>query len=326
MHMAAELPSLVVARGPVIALENLGLLVESLLPHVAHVAVEGGNGSGFVLGRHAPSGQLAVVTNAHVVHSSTRCEVSIGSQRPRPAVVVSADLHADLAVLLCDSPEEGLGVPLRVSSAVQVGEPVIAIGSPYGLTSSVSLGIVSARDRTRYAPSGAPVDNMLQTDALINPGNSGGPLVGFDGAVVGVNTQVERHHDHTGALSGLGFAIPTDAVASIVEQVLYSESGVVRRASIGVRVRDADLPEAMGDRLGQVRAAVVTFVHDWARDSAIAEGDLIVRFRGEMVDEAADLFRLLDHTCIGAEHEVSVIRDEEEVTLYMRAVERAALP
>jgi S1-C subfamily serine protease len=177
------------------------------------------SGSGFVYDK-----QGHIVTNEHVVDGATSVQVRIGENgRLIPAQVVGADTNTDIAVLQVDPAQAGTLAPLQTgsSSGVQVGQSVIAIGSPFGLQGTLTSGIVSALNRQIQSPSGATMSGALQTDAAINPGNSGGPLIDQNGRVIGINAQIASE---SGSSSGVGFAIPIDTIKQIVPKI---ESGAV---------------------------------------------------------------------------------------------------
>jgi putative serine protease PepD len=185
-------------------------------------------GSGFVIDRKGD-----IVTNDHVVAGASGIRVGFGSGSTYPAKVVGADPSSDLAVVHVDAPASALH-PLTFdsSAAVQPGDPVYAIGNPFGLDRTMTAGIVSATGRDIQAPNGLTIPNSIQTDAPINHGNSGGPLLDAAGRVVGVNAQIEG--GTVDANVGVGFAIPSDTVRSVAQQLITS--GKVEHAFIGVQV------------------------------------------------------------------------------------------
>src|SRR6516225_11173395 len=201
------------AAPSVVTLESLPDLIDRVRVAVVDVRVssQGGSGNGSGFGIAPNDGDPAsgvIVTNAHVVDGMEKQTVRFADGDEINATVRLIDASTDLAILALEEPPPGV-LPLRPLEQVRVGEPVIAIGSPYGLDGTVTTGIISGLNRTMPAPNGIPIDNMIQTDALINPGNSGGPLIGLDGLVVGINDQVRINNVLQGS-SGLGFAIPAD--------------------------------------------------------------------------------------------------------------------
>jgi S1-C subfamily serine protease len=190
-------------------------------------------GSGFVIDHDGD-----VLTNAHVVEGATKIEVTLGrsdSSQPVTAQVVGKDPSTDVALLKVDAPADELH-PLQLgsSSDAHVGDPVVAIGNPFGLDRTVTSGIVSALQRQIKAPNGFTIDNVIQTDAAINPGNSGGPLINASGQVIGINSQIESPNG--GGNVGIGFAIPINTVRDVVQQLL--QSGSVQHAYLGISGTD----------------------------------------------------------------------------------------
>lgn len=200
------------------------------------VASKGGGatGSGFVLDKNGH-----IVTNQHVVDGADRVSVVFGGDERMTAEVVGEDASTDVAVLKVDAPD-GLLTPLSLgdSSAVDVGEPVIAIGNPLDVGTSATTGIVSGTGRPIKAPNGYTIDNAIQTDAAINPGSSGGPLIDGRGAVIGVNSQIQST---TGSFQGVGFAVPIDTVKGVVGQLITT--GKVEHGYLGVQMFDIGVRE-----------------------------------------------------------------------------------
>lgn len=200
------------------------------------VASQGGgsSGSGFVLDENGH-----IVTNQHVVDGAERVTVVFSGGERVEAEVVGEDASTDVAVLQADAPEEML-TPLTLgdSEAVEVGEPVIAIGNPLDVGTSATTGIVSGTGRPIEAPNNYTIDDAIQTDAAINPGSSGGPLLDTRGAVIGVNSQIQSS---TGSFQGVGFAVPINTVKGVVEQLITT--GDVEHGYIGVQMFDAGVRE-----------------------------------------------------------------------------------
>jgi S1-C subfamily serine protease len=192
-----------------------------------------GLGSGFVMDK---SGHI--VTNYHVVEDAGAIEVSFSNQDTLDAKLVGVDPSTDLAVLEVETGARALTpLPIGNSERVQVGDPVVAIGNPFGLERTVTAGIVSALQRRVTAPNGFSIDHVIQTDAPINSGNSGGPLFNARGEVIGVNSQIETG-GQSGGNVGIGFAVPSNTVKSVVAQILAR--GRVDHAYIGVGVRELE--------------------------------------------------------------------------------------
>ncbi len=201
-------------------------------------------GSGFVLDQDGH-----IVTNQHVVDGASAISVKFGNGSTYKATLVGADPSTDVAVIKIDAPASALQpLELADSSQVQVGDSVIAIGSPFGLDLTVTAGIVSALHRQITSPNNFAIDDAIQTDAAINHGNSGGPLLDLEGRVVGVNSQIESDG---GGSDGVGFAVPSNTVASIAKQLIAT--GKVDHAYLGVATSDP--VGGTGAQVAQVRAS-----------------------------------------------------------------------
>ncbi len=237
-----------------------------------------GAGSGFIID---PSG--IVLTNNHVVEDADQVRVKLDDGRSFDAEVMGRDPLTDVALLkLKGAPGNLPSVPLGDSDALRVGDPVMAIGNPFGLASSVSAGILSARARDIQA---GPYDDFLQTDAAINPGNSGGPLFNMKGEVVGMNTAI------VGGATGIGFAVPSKLIQALLPQL--RETGVVRRGWLGLAVQDLtpDLARALG--LEAMKGAVVAGVNrnSPGERAGLREEDVITAVNGRPVESAGGLTR-----------------------------------
>ena len=208
-------------------------------------------GSGFVY-----DDQGHIVTNAHVVDGAQSVSVRFWDGSTHDATVVGTDPSTDLAVIKVDAPSSLLApLALGDSDAVTVGEPVVAIGSPFGLEETVTSGIVSALHRQMSSPNGFTIDDAIQTDAAINHGNSGGPLLDSQGKVIGVNSQIESE---SGGSDGVGFAIPASTVQSIASQLLAT--GSVEHAYLGVGV--ATIPDSALSQLDLPQGVEITDVQE----------------------------------------------------------------
>ena len=184
-------------------------------------------GSGFVMDKEGH-----IVTNFHVIDGATSIEVRFSNDDTLKATLVGSDPSTDVALLKVDaSPDALTPLALADSTQVEVGDPVVAIGNPFGLERTVTTGIVSALQRAVKAPNGYSIDHVIQTDAAINHGNSGGPLLNTSGAVIGINSQIETGGSGDGNV-GIGFAVPSNTVKSVVDQLLAS--GKVDHAYLGV--------------------------------------------------------------------------------------------
>lgn len=262
-------------------------------------------GSGFIISEDG-----FILTNNHVVKDAKEIIVSLSDRRQLKAELVGADKRSDLALLKIEASNLPL-VKMGSSKDLKVGEWVFAIGSPFGFDHTVTAGIVSAIDRSLPRENYVP---FIQTDVAINPGNSGGPLFNMMGEVIGINAQI---YSRTGGFMGLSFAIPVDVAMDVVQQL--KSQGYVNRGWLGVVIQetDRDLAESFG--LEKPVGAVVTQVlKDSPADKAkFREGDVILEFNNQKIDQAADLPRLVGQTTIGKKVPVKIIRNRTAKTLYL---------
>ena len=274
----------------------------STAPGVAFIqSGNGGSGSGFLM-----DAQGHVVTNDHVVAGGSEYRVRFGEGGDAlPAKLVGTDPSTDLAVLEVDPddvPAETDPLELASSSQLRPGDVAIAIGSPFGLSGSVTTGIISALDRQIRSPNGFPIEGVLQTDAAINPGNSGGPLLDAEGRVIGVNSQIASSSRQS---SGVGFAVPVDTVKEVVPQLI--EGGDIERAFLGVTsTLDPDEPGAVVDAISP---------NGPAAESDLRVGDRIDSVDGRKVTEPADLSSAILEHKPGDRIELGVVRDGEQRTI-----------
>jgi serine protease Do len=236
-----------------------------------------GEGSGFIV-----SADGIILTNAHVVDDAQKVTVKLTDRREFEAKVIGSDAKSDVAVLKIDAhnlPVVKLGDP----RGLQVGEWVVAIGSPFGFENSVTAGIVSAKGRTLPDDSYVP---FIQTDAAVNPGNSGGPLFNLRGEVVGINSQI---YSRSGGYQGLSFAIPIDVAMNVGKQL--QAKGRVTRGKLGVGIQDVDQALAESFGLDVPRGALVSSVEKGgpADKAGLKEGDVIIGFEGQAIDSAGQL-------------------------------------
>jgi len=263
-------------------------------------------GSGFII-----SGDGYIVTNNHVVAGAETVVVRLTDRREFEAEVVGLDERSDLALLRIEA--EGLSVlKLGRPGELEVGEWVLAIGSPFGLDYSATAGIVSAKGRSLPTESNDNYVPFIQTDVAINPGNSGGPLFNLDGDVVGVNSQI---YTRSGGSIGLSFAIPVSVVIDVVEQL--RESGKVTRGWLGVTIQNVDRNLAESFGLDKPRGALISQLQEDgpADRGGLKEGDVIVRFDGAEILTSSDLPHVVGLLRPGTEAEVEVIRDRGRETL-----------
>jgi serine protease Do len=259
-------------------------------------------GSGFIIDAAG-----VIVTNNHVIEGAEAIEVRLSDGTILKAELKGRDPKTDLAVLTVKSDKPLPVVPFGDSDALRIGEWVMAIGNPFGLGGSVSLGIVSARNRDINA---GPYDDFIQTDAAINKGNSGGPLFNLKGEVVGINTAI---FSPTGGSVGIGFSVPANTARSVVSQL--AKYGETRRGWLGVKVQTVtdDIAESMG--LGKPHGALVADVTDGSPGKAagIEAGDVIVEFDGKAITEMKHLPRAVAETEIGKDVTVKAIRKGKQV-------------
>jgi S1-C subfamily serine protease len=284
---------------------------------------EGGGtatGSGFVI-----DGEGHVLTNNHVIEGADRISVKLGaSDKTYQAKVVGADPATDLALLKVEAPADQLHpLTLGHSSEMEVGDPVVAIGNPFGLDRTVTSGIVSALQRQIQAPNGFSISNVIQTDAAINPGNSGGPLINAEGEVIGINSQIETGGGGNGNV-GIGFAIPIDTARAEIHQL--ETNGEVEHAFIGISggtitpdlAKAINLPVAEGVIVQSVvkggpadKAGV-----EGGNTSATIEGaevslggDIITEVNGKKVTGMDELVEIINAAKPGESLELTILRD-----------------
>ena len=254
-------------------------------------------GSGFVYDTEGH-----VITNQHVVDGAQSVSVRFANGKTYAATVVGSDPSTDIAVIDVDAPASELRpIELADSSAVEVGDGVVAIGSPFGLEQTVTSGIVSALHRQITAPNNFSIDDAIQTDAAINHGNSGGPLLDMDGKVIGVNSQIESD---SGGNDGVGFAVPSNTVGKIADALI--SDGSVEHAYLGVATEDAS---GSGARLAEVRAGTPAAAAD------LQSGDVVTKFDGESIASADELRRLVDAKSPGDRVGLTIQRDGKTRTV-----------
>ena len=242
-------------------------------------------GSGFVVDKAGH-----IVTNYHVVSGAKKVSVSFSNGGSMKATVVGTDPSSDLAVLKIDASSRAL-TPLALgnSDAMRVGDPVVAIGNPFGLDRTVTAGIVSAIQRAISAPNGYTIDHVIQTDAAINHGNSGGPLLNGRGEVIGVNSQIETGDSGTGGNVGVGFAIPSNTVKTVIAQLI--REGHVDRAFIGISAVPITRDLARVFRLPVSRGLLVESVQpgSGAAKAGLKAGTTQVVLAGETYELGGDI-------------------------------------
>ncbi|CAG9185161.1 DegQ family serine endoprotease [Cupriavidus pampae] len=265
-----------------------------------------GLGSGFIV---SPDG--VILTNAHVVDNATEVTVKLTDRREFKAKVLGSDPQTDIAVIKIDAkdlPTVRLGDPARV----RVGEPVVAIGSPYGFENTVTAGIVSAKSRSLPDDTYVP---FIQTDVAVNPGNSGGPLFNQRGEVIGINSQI---YSQTGGYQGLSFAIPINVASKVEEQLLAH--GKVTRGRLGISVQEVNQALAQSFNLPKPTGALVNSVEPDgpAAKAGLKPGDVIVQLGNDVIDHSGDLPEHVADIKPGTETQLKVIRKGEPLTLSVK--------
>ena len=271
----------------------------------------GGFGSGFVLSQDG-----FIVTNAHVVKDATEITVSLPDRRQFDATLIGSDVRTDLALLKVDATALPV-LELGDSDDLNVGQWVLAIGSPFGFEYTATQGIVSALSRS--LPDGNYVP-FVQTDVAVNPGNSGGPLFDLDGKVVGVNSQI---YSRSGGYMGLSFAIPVNVVKTVTEQL--KNNGYVSRGWLGVSIQNLDKSLADSFGLDRPEGALVSKVtaDSPAAKAGIQTGDVILGFAGKPIGQSSNLPPLVGATSIGEPVEVEIMRNRERQTVSVVIAELA---
>ena len=273
-----------------------------------------GLGSGFIVD---PKG--VVVTNYHVVDGADRVEVTLTDGRKFVSKDIKTDPKSDLAIVRLDTKEPLPFLRFGDSDAMEIGDRVLAVGAPFGLTGSVTAGIVSAKSRTLRINT---YEDFIQTDAAINPGNSGGPLVNLDGEVIGVNSAIKSK---SGGFQGVGLAIASNMARNVMEQLLTN--GVVHRGYLGVQIKEIDSAEVAARLgLGQPHGVLVTHVYSDtpAAKAGIHPGDVILKVNGKPLTDGSQLLRVLGGLPLGKPVDVSVMRDGKPTTLRVTLEEQPA--
>jgi len=279
-------------------------------------------GSGFVI-----DGEGHILTNNHVVEGATKITVKLGSSNAtHTAEVVGTDPASDIALLKVEAPADQLHpLALGDSSKVQVGDPVVAIGNPFGLDRTVTAGIVSALQRQIQAPNGFSINHVIQTDAAINPGNSGGPLIDSAGEVIGINSQIETGGGGNGNV-GIGFAIPIDTARSVANEI--EQNGKVEHAYLGIKggtitpalAKAVNLPVERGVLVAEVekggpadKAGLQGGTTEATIEGASFQlgGDIVTEIDGKPIGSMEDLIDAVNAGKPGDKLELTVLRHGE---------------
>jgi serine protease Do len=271
-------------------------------------------GSGVIV---SPDGYI--VTNNHVIEQSSEIRVTLYDKRSFRAKIIGTDAKTDIAIIRIDA--KGLPViPWGDAEKLQVGEFVLAIGNPFLLSNTVTMGIVSAVGRADVGI--ADYEDFIQTDAAINPGNSGGPLVNTRGELVGINTAI---FSKTGGYQGIGFAVPSNMVKAVMEQLI--NSGKVTRGWVGITIQELtqELAQQFGLNYNESELSGV-LVSDVTRGSpaqkaGIVRGDIILEYNGRRVQDVGQLRNLVAQSTVGSHAKMKILRRDKEITITATVVE-----
>lgn len=280
------------------------------LPEMPRSFTQRSLGSGVIID---PEGYI--VTNAHVVQNADRIVVKLDDKREFEARRIGVDDKTDVALLKIPAPGDVTVAVMGDSDSLQVGDWVLAIGNPFGLSETVTAGIISALGRVIGQ---GPYDNFIQTDASINPGNSGGPLIDTQGKIVGINAAI---YSQSGGSVGIGFAIPINAVKTVVEQL--KTRGKVVRGWLGLTVQDITPELARSFGLRRAQGALVANVapHGPGARAGLERGDVILEYDGIEIDEAHQVPVLIAETKIGKRVTMKILRQGEVLDLEMTVAE-----
>ncbi len=278
-----------------------------------HGRPEQSAGSGVVIDKNG-----YIVTNNHVVENASQITVTLSDKREFPAKVVGTDPKTDLAVVKIEAKDLPVALKWADYERLQVGDLVLAVGSPFGLSSTVTLGIISALGRGNVGI--ADYEDFIQTDAAINPGNSGGALVNMEGELIGINTAI---FSRTGGSEGIGFAIPSTIALDIVDSLV--KTGKVVRGWMGVAIQEITPALAKSFKIPENRKGVlISDVNENGPSFAagMKRGDVVVAFNGKEVQSVSQLRNLVARTVVGRDADVKVLRDGKEQMLKVKVAER----
>jgi putative serine protease PepD len=268
-------------------------------------------GSGFLIDEDGH-----ILTNAHVVEGAKNVEVQLGNGDPQSAEIVGTDPSTDVALLKVDNTDGVSPLPLGESEEVQVGDPVVAIGNPFGLDRTVTSGIVSALQRQIQAPNGFSISDVIQTDAPINPGNSCGPLIDGDGKVIGINSQIESQ---SGGNEGVGFAVPIKTAIDVVNQL--QSGGGIQHAYLGISGADItpELARALNLPVDQGVLVEQVLANGPADDAGIKGPTGEATVAGQTIPSGGEIITKIDGMAVtGMDDLISVVNEHkpgDEITL-----------
>ena len=270
-------------------------------PHGSKEFRQRGEGSGFIIHKDG-----YILTNAHVIENSDSVQIALSTGGLFKGKLIGMDKVADLAIIKIDSPDPLPVIPLGSSKELKPGDWVMAIGSPFGLDLTVTVGIVSAKGRSLGA---TPYDDFIQTDTPINPGNSGGPLINTQGEVVGINTAVMQMGQ------GLGFSLPVDLAKKLIPEL--KANGKVTRSWLGVSVQDITLADKESLRLGVDQGSLVreVVVDSPAYKAGLKMNDVIVEFNGHTINNSRKLPKEVVYTTSGEEVSIKLVREGKTKTV-----------
>lgn len=276
-----------------------------------------GSGSGFIWNQDGH-----VITNFHVIQNASAAKVTLADHSEWDAELVGVAPDHDLAVLYIKAPKAQLKpITIGTSADLEVGQTVLAIGNPFGLDQTLTMGIISALGREIKAGTGRTIAGVIQTDAAINPGNSGGPLLDSGGRLIGVNTAI---YSPSGSNAGIGFAVPVDTVNRVVPQLI--RQGAVTRPGLGIRIGDDNVARRLGlkgvlilevAKGSAAEAAGLRGTRTGGRGNMVL-GDIIVGVENERIEASNELFNALEKRNVGDTVRLTVLRDDKQVTVSVK--------
>lgn len=296
--------------------------VRSGLSHYDTYAVPSGSGSGFVWDTKGH-----IVTNFHVIQKADKLFVSFSDGKNYPATVVGVEPRKDIAVLKVEKLPKAKLKEIRVANTdqLEVGQKAIAIGSPFGLDQSLTVGVISATEREIIGIGGVTIKGMVQTDATINPGNSGGPLLDSRGFLIGMNTMI---FSSSGSSAGIGFAVPGNTIRRLVGQII--KFGRVVQVGFGIHTFSSQVSKRIGlegvivkEVFNQKSGLLGTTVDPYGN---IVLGDVIIQVEDNIVLNYDDLYNSLESKKVGDVVTVEVIRSKKKKTLQITLIDLAAKP